>query len=170
MDRKYISICFSIILFSLVFTLIFAKPGNDDAGETTKKVPVSAATGEVTLTAQEGSYTLNVTTVFDMLPDTDAEEYPAAKRVAVVVYEYTNADISHGLSIGKTHFKAYDSKGNELKQFPQKNMFEPGEIETSGTLTASVAFALNDETNYLKIEFYNDVTASVPDVVFEKTW
>ncbi|MBE6795205.1 MAG: hypothetical protein E7533_01330 [Ruminococcaceae bacterium] len=170
MDRKYIIICFSIILLSLIFTLIVAGFRQDGDNISSDKVPVSGVTGEVTLTAQEGSYSLNVTTVFDALPDTDASEYPEAKRVAVVVYEYTNADISHGLSIGKTHFKAYDSKGNELEQFPQKGMFEPGEIETSATLTASVAFALNDETNYIKIEFYNDVSSSVPDVVFEKTW
>ena len=85
-------------------------------------------------------------------------------------YEYKNTDITDGLSIGNTHFKAYDKRGKELKQYPQNGLFEPSEIGESGVFTASVAFALNNDNNYLKIEYYNDTASKKPDATFEQTW
>lgn len=120
--------------------------------------------------AHEGSYSLKITAVYDTAPDTDEPNPPEAERVAVVVYEYTNEDISSGLSIGNTHFKAYDKNGKELEQFSQKGLFEVGEAGQSDTYTASVAFALNNDENYIKVEFYNDTASKKPDAVFEKEW
>lgn len=166
MDKKFGLISFCIILFAVVFTLITACITKDNVTSPDSTV----ASGEVTLKAQEGNYSVNITAVYDTLPDSDESTDITAERVAVVVYEYTNDDISHGLSIGNTHFKAYDSKGKELEQYPQKGLFEPGEAGESDTYTASVAFALNNAENYLKIEYYNDVSSKTPDAVYEKEW
>lgn len=167
MDKKYgiISACF--IIASLVFTIVTANVTKDYEKIGSNEVIVS---DEATLRAQEGSYSLKITTVFDTEPDPKESEVPDAERVAVVVYEYTNDDIAHGLAIGNSHFKAYDANGKELEQYPQNNLFEPGEVGTSGTFTASVAFALNNDENYLKIEFYNDISGKKADAVFEQKW
>lgn len=166
MDKKYGAIALCVILISVIFTVITATLTRQE--ETNE--PSEIVSGEATLKAQEGNYTVKVTTVFDAQADTDEVDPPKADRVAIVVYEYTNDDIAHGLAIGNTHFKAYDSKGKELEQFPQKGLFEPSEVGESGTFTASVAFALNNDENYLKIEYYNDAASSAPDAVFEKEW
>ena len=165
MNKKYGLIAIGLVV-AFVIILIVAGVTMDD----TKKEPAPVVSDEATLQAQEGNYTLKITKVLEVEPNPKDEETPEAKSVAIVVYEYTNDDIAHGLVIGNTHFKAYDSKGKELEQYPQKDLFEPSDVGTSGTFTASVAFALNNDEDYLKIEYYKDISAKNPDVVFEQEW
>ena len=167
MNKKYGLIAIAVVVVTLVIILVVAGFTKDD---TEKKYPAPVVSDEATLQAQEGNYTLKITKVLEVEPNPKEEEAPEAESVAVVVYEYTNDDIAHGLVIGNSHFKAYDSKGKELQQYPQKDLFEPSEVGTSGTFTASVAFALNNDDDYLKIEYYKDISAKKPDVVFEQNW
>ena len=170
MNKKYITISFCIIAVVLVFTLVVAGVTKKDNTGNNNDISNPAVSEEVSLKTNEGSYTIKINTVYDAEPLTDEENPPAADRVAVVVYEYTNDDISHGLSIGNTHFKAFDSKGTELQQYPQKDLFQASEIGESGTFTASVAFALNNTENSLILEYYNDVSSVKPDTVYELNW
>lgn len=172
MNRKILIVCSSIIVFLVIVVLIIVglnKPQNDvdDESQITED---TSREDEITLKSQEGNYSVKITAVFEAEPNSNDENAPKAERVAVVVYEYKNADIQDGLSIGNTHFKAYDKRGKELKQYPQIGMFEPSEIGESGVFTASVAFALNNDNNYLKIEYYNDTASKKPDATFEQTW
>lgn len=166
MNKKY-GLFAIVVAVLLVIILIVAGVTNDDND---KKDPAPVVSDEATLQAQEGNYTLKITKVLEVEPNPKEEEAPEAESVAIVVYEYTNDDIAHGLVIGNTHFKAFDSRGKELEQYPQKDLFEPSEVGTSGTFTASVAFALNSDKDYLKIEYYKDISAKNPDVVFEQEW
>lgn len=172
MDKKFALISAVTVLAALVFTLVTASLTTPDRKQKDENISVSTITknGEIAVSLPEGSYSVSVTAVFDVAPDTDAAEPPTAERVAVVVYEYTNDGVENGVSIGNTHFKAYDKNGKELEQFPQKGLFEAGEAGDSDTYTASVAFALNNSENFLKIEYYNDTTSEKPDAVFEKIW
>ena len=165
MNKKYGLIAIGVVV-SLVIILIVAGVTKDDA----KKGPAQVVSDEATLQAQEGNYTLKITKVLEVAPNPKEADAPKADSVAIVVYEYTNDDIAHGLVIGNTHFKAYDSRGNELEQYPQKDLFEPSDVGASGTFTASVAFALNNDDDYLKIEYYKEISAKKPDVVFEQEW
>lgn len=165
MKKKYGLIAVGVVV-SLAIILIVAGVTKDDA----KKEPAQVVSDEATLQAQEGNYTLKITKVLEVAPNPKEADAPEADSVAIVVYEYTNDDIAHGLVIGNTHFKAYDSRGKELEQYPQKDLFEPSDVGASGTFTASVAFALNNDEDYLKIEYYKDISAKKPDVVFEQEW
>lgn len=166
MNKKYVAVCTAVVVAIVLCIVIavFTKPEKEE------KTPVTDVSENVKMDAHEGSYSLKITAVYDTAPDTDEPNPPEAERVAVVVYEYTNKDISSGLSIGNTHFKAYDKNGKELEQFSQKGLFEVGEAGQSDTYTASVAFALNNDENYIKVEFYNDTASKKPDAVFEKEW
>lgn len=166
MNKKYVAVCTAVVVAIVLCIVIavFTKPEKEE------KTPVTDVSENVKMDAHEGSYSLKITAVYDIAPDTDEPNPPEAERVAVVVYEYTNEDISSGLSIGNTHFKAYDKNGKELEQFSQKGLFEVGEAGQSDTYTASVAFALNNDENYIKVEFYNDTASKKPDAVFEKEW
>lgn len=171
MKRKLLRVCASMVVASLAFVFLFTGCKNSqDNVESETKITEEASQEEVTLKSQEGNYSVKITAVFEAEPNSDDENAPKAERVAVVVYEYKNTDITDGLSIGNTHFKAYDKRGKELKQYPQIGMFEPSEIGESGVFTASVAFALNNDNNYLKIEYYNDTASKTPDATFEQTW
>ena len=172
MNKRLIIICSSVVVLLVVIIMLVVGLTKRDKNDITESNPTEEATteSEVTLKSQEGNYSVKITTVFDTEPNSNDENAPKAERVAVVVYEYKNADITDGLSIGNTHFKAYDKRGKELEQYPQNGLFEPSEIGESGVFTASVAFALNNDTNYLKIEYYNDTASKKPDATFEQTW
>ena len=167
MNKKYGLIAVGVAVVLLVIILVVT---GVTKGDNPNKKPALVAGDEATLQAQEGNYTLKITKVLEVAPNPKEGDAPEAKSVAIVVYEYTNDDIAHGLVIGNTHFKAYNSKGKELEQYPQKDLFEPSDVGTSGTFTASVAFALNNDDDYLKIEYYKDISAKKPDVVFEQEW
>ena len=167
MNKKYGLIAVGVVIVILVIALIVAGVTKDSNN---KKDPAPVVSDEATLQAQEGNYKLKITKVLEVAPNPKEGDAPEAESVAIVVYEYTNDDIEHGLVIGNTHFKAFDSKGKELEQYPQKDLFEPSDVGTSGTFTASVAFALNNDDDYLKIEYYKDISAKKPDVVFEQEW
>lgn len=167
MNKKYAFIAIGVVVLLVALIAIIVGATGDDS----KKDPAPIVSDEATLQAQEGSYTLKITRVLETDPNPkEGAEAPDAKSVAIVVYEYTNDDIAHGLVIANNHFKAFDSKGKELEQYPQKDLFEPSDVGTSGTFTASVAFALNNDDDYLKIEYYKDISAKKPDVVFEQNW
>ncbi len=166
MNKKAILIIAIILGICSVLGVIIVKtlPNNSN------KEPMEVVSGEATLQAQEGKYSIKITKVLEVKPNPDKADPPKAQSVAIVVYEYTNDDIAHGLTIGNTHFKAFDSKGKVLEQYPQKDLFEPSEVGASGTFTASVAFALNNDDNYLKVEYFNDISAKKADAVFEQEW
>lgn len=172
MNRKFIIICVSIIAVILLVVALVSgsKKPQEDKNSESEIAEQTSLEDEITLKSQEGNYSVKITAVFEAEPNSADEDAPKAERVAVVVYEYKNADITDGLSIGNTHFKAYDKRGKELKQYPQNGLFEPSEIGESGVFTASVAFALNNDNNYLKIEYYNDTASKKPDATFEQTW
>ena len=167
MNKKYGLIAIGLVIAALVVILVIVGITKDNDN---KKDPAPEDSDEATLQAQEGNYKLKITKVLEVAPNPKAADAPEAESVAIVVYEYTNDDIEHGLVIGNTHFKAFDSKGKELEQYPQKDLFEPSDVGASGTFTASVAFALNNDDDYLKIEYYKDISAKKPDVVFEQEW
>ena len=165
--------CSIVIAAALIFTFTVAmlKRAPKTLGSKIEEgVSLEKVSENVTIVSPEGNYSLKITAVYDAPPESDDENAPPAKRVAVVVYEYTNNDIENGLVISNSHFKAFDKNGNELKQFPQKNLFEPGSIGTDGTHTASVAFALNSDENYIEVDYFNDISSKKPDSVFLKEW
>ena len=166
MNKKIGLIAIGVVIFLVVILVVVGLTKDDNPD----KAPAPVVSDEATLQAQEGSYTLKITKVLEVEPNPKEADPPKADSVAIVVYEYTNDDIDHGLVIGNTHFKAYDSKGKELLQYPQNDLFEPSEVGASGTFTASVAFALNNDDDFLKIEYYKDISAKKPDVVFEQEW
>ena len=118
--------CSIVIAAALIFTFTVAmlKRAPKTLGSKIEEgVSLEKVSENVTFVSPEGNYSLKITAVYDAPPESDDENAPPAKRVAVVVYEYTNNDIENGLVISNSHFKAFDKNGNELKQFPQKNLF-----------------------------------------------
>lgn len=167
MNKKVIAVLAAVVIG--LAAIIVGVTVNNKKGKEKADIPESTTQGG-SFQAVEGNYSLNISAVYEVPPETDEENPPQAERVVVVVYEYTNDDIESGLVIGNSHFKAFDEKGKELEQYPQKNLFEAGSIGTEGTLTAGVAFALNGEGNKIEVEYYNDVSSKKPDSVFQCEW
>lgn len=175
MSKKAMVICFSIIAIVVTFTVVVSVLTREKTITLEDKINSGAivhdGTKDSVFESPEGNYSLKITSVYETEPETTDENAPTADRVVVVIYEYSNDDISSGLVISSAHFKAYDKSGKELKIYPQANLFEPGEISALGTHTASVAFALSaNAENYIQVDYYNDLASETPDLVYEGVW
>ena len=175
MSEKAMKICFSIIISVTLFSIIVGVITREKAPTIEDKLSLGAVlhdeNGNNYFTSPEGRYSLKISSVYETEPETSDENAPDADRVVVVVYEYSNNDIENGLVITPAHFRAYDNSGDELQIFPQDNLFEPGEISALGTHTASVAFALsNSASNYIEVDYYNDLASVTPDLIYEGVW
>ena len=175
MSKKAMVICFSIIAIVVAFTVVVSVLTREKTVTLEDKINSGAivhdGTKDSVFESPEGSYSLKITSVYETQPEPTDENAPDADRVVVVIYEYSNDDISNGLVISSAHFKAYDKSGKELKIYPQANLFEPGEISALGTHTASVAFALSGNAeNYIQVDYYNDLASETPDLVYEGVW
>ncbi len=174
MSKRAIKICIPILLVVLIFTVVTIILTKEKTLSLDEKLSAGADVYDeksgVVLDSNDGKYSIKINTVYETTPETDSKDAPKAKTVVVIIYEYTNDDIESGLVISSAHFKAFDKSGNELQIYPQKNMFEPGEIGTLGTHTASVAFAFNSDTKYIEVDYYNDLSQTVPDFVYEGEW
>lgn len=167
MSKKRVAvICTVIIVFVLMITVAFSKNKNSAEQKIKSGAVEQNISQDVSFQAPEGNYSVKIVDVYETKPDTEELSPPKAQSVVVVVYEYTNNDMESGLVISDSHFKAYDIDGNELEVFPQNNLFEPGTIGTSGTHTASVAFAFNNNKKYIEVDYFNDVSSEKPDSVF----
>lgn len=94
-----------------------------------------------------------------------------ANKVVEIEYTYENLGYDENLYVFDSNFKIYDASGNILESYPAGSYKFPQAISRGKKCTASMAFALNDESNNLEIEFYenmfNDNSESVFNVVAE---
>ncbi len=170
MNKKLIAVIsvIPVVIALIIIAVLLSKNNNTLESKIKSGAVEQDITEDVSYKAEEGNYSVKIVNVYETEPDTDKTSPPEAERVVVVVYEYTNSDMESGLVISDSHFKAFDKDGNELEVYPQKNLFEPGEIGAEGTHTASVAYAFNNAENYIEIDYYNDISSETPDSVFTK--
>ena len=93
-----------------------------------------------------------------------------ADRVVIIEYEYENKTREEDVFISGMDFKVYDKDNNALETYPAGETKYPTSISTGRKTTASEAFALNNDNNYLELEFYDNLFASKADAKFILEW
>ncbi|MGM9645920.1 MAG: hypothetical protein ACI3XS_04455 [Eubacteriales bacterium] len=106
------------------------------------------------ISATYGTYHLTFT---DIVESDVRNEYADSQpeRIIIVKYLYENVDCTQDITISYLYFRAYDSEGNLLDIYPSIEVEYPNTISAGGKKTASVAYALNDDINYIRLQFYN---------------
>ncbi len=146
-----------------------SQTGNSDTGTSSKEKYKLGDTADVTATY--GNYRLTFTEVVESDKRNEyADSQP--ERIVIVKYLYENVDCTQDITISYLYFRAYDSDGNLLDTYPSTEIEYPNTISAGGKKTASVAYALNDDTNYIKLQFYNiDYSdMSHAECTFELEW
>ena len=140
-----------------------------DTGNLLNKNYKLGDTAEVAATY--GNYRLSFT---DVVESDKRNEYADSQpeRIVIVKYQYENVDCTQDITISYLYFRAYDSEGNLLDIYPSTETEQPNTISAGGKKTASVAYALNDDINYIKLQFYNvDYSDMVhAECTFELEW
>lgn len=89
-----------------------------------------------------------------------------AEKVVVIEYTYENIGYEENLHIFDYNFKIYDSSGNILEVYPAGAEKYPQAISKGKKCSANMAFALNDESNNLDVEFYDNMFNEKASKVF----
>ena len=93
-----------------------------------------------------------------------------AKKVVLISYEYENMTREDDLSISDWNFKLYDKDNNKLETYPDANQKYGGAVSKGRKTTAIDAYALNNDNNYIELEFYDNMFNSKPNFKVTLEW
>ncbi len=90
-----------------------------------------------------------------------------ADKVVVIDYTYENIGSEENLNVFSSHFKIYDATGNVLETYPAGADKHSQPISAGKKCSANMSFALNNESNELEIEYYQNMFNSKPTGKFK---
>ncbi len=171
--KKYILGVFIFILSVLVLVGCESDATTSGESDGTESKPKEVATykvGEdIYVTNDSDKYRLKITGVKETK---ERNEYSdkQAKKVIVVSYEYENISSDSDLYISSMDFKAYDKENNSLETYEVIDYKYPTEISQGRKTTAEMVFALNSDSNYMELEYYDNVWNSSSDCKIVLEW
>ena len=154
--------------------LVFAVGSGSDV--TTSNSGGTASTADLTtyklnddiyVKSDSGEYRVKFTKIYETKERNEFSE-KTANRVVIIEYEYENISKENDLLISEMNFKLYDKENNQLESYPVSTKYG-NSISKGRKATASEAFALNSDSNYIELEFYDNYFNNKPNckVAFE---
>lgn len=138
---------------------------NPTITEKKKTVKTYTLNEPVTINKSSGSYTLTITEITETA-DRNQFSDVVANRVIIISYSYENTSYENGLYIFSVNFKVYDKDNNLLQTYPVLLKY-PQEISVGRKTDATMAYALNNDQNYVELEYYDNVFNSKYDSKFK---
>lgn len=122
----------------------------------------------IKVSTPNGSYNLSITGISET---TDRNQFSdtQADRVIIVDYNYENIDVPEELYIFDSNFKAYDADNNSLETYPA-DIKAADSIGAGRKTTGQMAFALNNETNKVELEYFDNMFADSKDCLIILEW
>lgn len=159
-----------ILLLCGIIYFTFAVGSGTDVTTTSTDTGTESKTSEVAkyklnedifITTNTGKYRVKFTNISETR---DRNEFSdtVANRVVIIEYEYENLTLPDDLYISEMNFKLYDKENNSLETYPVDRKY-PTNIGTGRKTTASVAYALNSESNYIELDLYDNMFNSKAD-------
>lgn len=164
-----------LLLCSIMF-LVFAVGSSSNVTTSTNSDGTTSSTNELTtyklnediyVTNSSGKYRIKFTKISETSERNEFSD-KQANRVVIIEYEYENISQEDDLYISEMDFKLYDKENNQLETYPLSTKY-PSNISKGRKTTASVAYALNSDSNYIELEYYDNMFNSKANckVVFE---
>ena len=119
-------------------------------------VTTASLNEEVEVSTEAGEYTFKITGIHET-DERNSFSDIEADRVVIIDYEYTNVDYTKDstLKITDTDFRLYDKDENSLDYYPVSYEL-PEEAAKGETKTAQMVLALNNDTNYIAVDYQYD--------------
>ena len=124
---------------------------------------------DIYVTNNDGKYRIKITQVEETDKRNQFSE-KEAKKVVLISYEYENMTLEDDLSISELDFKLYDKDNNKLESYPDTSQKYGGAVSTGRKTTAIDAYALNNDNNYIELEYYDNMFNSKPDFKVVLEW
>lgn len=142
---------------------------NDSEIQATAAAEETYKVGDVIqISTYNGSYSFTITGISET---SDRNEFSdiQADRVVVIDYEYENIDVPEELYISDMNFKAYDADNNALETYPADIKYADS-ISAGRKTTGQMAFALNNPTNRIELEYFDNMFSSTKDCLIVAEW
>lgn len=177
--KKLISAIFSIVIvctfaFFAIASSSDAETSSNGAGDSnssssTAQMPTYKIGESVTVKNSTGEYTVKITGVKET---SDRNEFSdvVAKKVILISYEYENVSYQNDLSVSDFNMKAYDKENNLLESYPATEQKYGSSVGIGRKSNGVIAYALNSDSNYVEIEYYDNMFNSKADCKFVLEW
>lgn len=134
-----------------------------------KKENASYKLGDtIDITTKKGSYRLRIDGISET-NDRNQFSDKRADRLVLIDYSYENIDMEEDLYIFIPNFKAYDKDSNSLEAYPLIGKFAE-KVSAGRKTSGQMAFALNNNSNYIELEHYNNMFQSKKDCMIIIEW
>ena len=180
--RKYVSRNWLIAIIVIAAILVIGIAGGNEENTKNKTTSSNTSTEEndsekekvyglnepITIENSTGAYTITLTGV-EETADRNQFSDIEANRVIIISYTYENISSEDTVFISSNNFKVYDKDNNALESYPASIKY--GESISTGRKTdASMAYALNNDQNYIELEYYDNMFNSKYDCIFKVEW
>lgn len=144
---------------------------NDSSGgsSSTSEIPVYSMGENVSLKTSTGEYTVKITSVTET-KDRNQFSDVKANKVILIAYEYENVSYTDDLSVSEMNMKVYDKDSNLLETYPSTEEKYGSSVGTGRKSNGVIAYALNNDSNYIEIDFYDNMFNSKADCRFKIEW
>lgn len=132
-------------------------------------IPVYGVGESVTVKTSSGEYTVKITNVKETLSRNEFSDVKA-DRVILIAYDYENISYENDLSVSDINMKVYDKDSNLLESYPATEGKYGSSVGTGRKSSGVAAYALNNENNYIEIDFYDNMFNSKADCRFKIEW
>ena len=121
---------------------------------------------ELTIKTSSDEYTLVITGIEEM---TQRNEFSDKNFEQIFLIDYTYKDIKSDdtIYINSMNFKIIDSNGETGDTYPNSVSSEPKSITGGTTCKAQMVFGVNNKSDKIKLQFFDNYFSSDPDAVFE---
>lgn len=169
MKKSKIKSLFLLLLCGVVYFTFAVGSGTDvtttntdaDTQSSTSEIAKYKLNEDVFITTNSGKYRVKFTNVSETNYRNEFSD-KVANRVVIIEYEYENLTLPDDLYISSMNFKLYDKENNILETYPADIKY-PDSVGTGRKTTASEAYILNSESNYIELDLYDNVFNSKAD-------
>lgn len=160
-----------VLLLCGVLYFTFAAGSGTNVTTTSSKTETQSKTSEIAkyklnediyITKNSGKYRVKFTNITETDYRNEFSDV-VADRVVIIEYEYENLTLKDDLYISSMNFKLYDKENNSMETYPAIDTKYPSSVGTGRKTTASEAFALNSENNYIELDLYDNMFNSKAD-------
>ena len=122
---------------------------------------------DIYVTNSLGKYRIKFTSIKETKERNQFEE--ATDRVVILSWEYENLSVEDDLSVSYLNFKLYDNDNNLMDTYAVYTKYGDS-VGKGRKATASEAYALNNSTNHIELEFYDNMFNSTPTCKVNLEW
>lgn len=171
MKKTKLKSIFALIICGLLYLTFAVGSGSDattsntststDSQTKTSEVAKYKLNDDIFIKNSSGEYRIKFTNVYET---SDRNQFSdiVANKVVIIEYEYENISLPDDLLVDDWSFKLYDKENNSLETYPVDTKYS-GSVGTGRKATASVAYALNSDSNYIELDYYDNMFNSKAD-------